>query len=431
MTSPSEEPACTQRAAALPPKTATVRAPHRAQRFLDAAQAIIIEKGSTDFTVQEVVDRSRQSLRSFYLQFDGKHELLLALFEDALSRSADQIRAATSSQKDPLERLKVAVTLLFESSRPDPTAKRPLFTDFAPRLLVSHPSEVNIAHAPLLTLLTELMEAASEAGQLREGINPKRMAAMTMQTVMFVSQHSGDGDDGAATELEGRNQRLEYHRVFGGQLLGQFIRIASATFPAKDVKSQHTVFTREGRADEPVRYQATRQHEGRSFATVAITARQSRVAVATSSICMRAPENGRERQTVDEVPAVVAPDHEVSLDLIRWETRATVDLNASTTGPAAVRGMDAHAGRRPGAGTRPRCLCHGSDAHRNRAAAHGRCRPAWQRHGVHLRCHVPHRLVSPTLPHRRLATAPAQPTAGAWPQPWPRLRADRRRHARR
>jgi AcrR family transcriptional regulator len=163
VTSPSEEPAWKQRAVERSIKTAKLRAAQRVQRFLDAAQAIIIEKGSTDFTVQEVVDRSRQSLRSFYLQFDGKHELLLALFEDALSRSAEQIRAATSGQEAPLERLKVAVTLLFESSRPDPTAKRPLFTDFAPRLLVSHPSEVNIAHAPLLALLTELMEAASEA----------------------------------------------------------------------------------------------------------------------------------------------------------------------------------------------------------------------------------------------------------------------------
>src|SRR4029078_10155101 len=197
VTSPSEEPAWKQRAVERSIKTAKLRAAQRVQRFLDAAQAIIIEKGSTDFTVQEVVDRSRQSLRSFYLQFDGKHELLLALFEDALSRSADQIRAATSSQKDPLERLKVAVQLLFESSRPDPTAKRPLFTDFAPRLLVSHPTEVNIAHAPLLALLTELMEGAAEAGKLRKGINPKRMAAMTMQTVMFVSQHSGDPEDGA------------------------------------------------------------------------------------------------------------------------------------------------------------------------------------------------------------------------------------------
>ncbi|KUI11324.1 TetR family transcriptional regulator [Mycobacterium sp. GA-1285] len=194
MTSPSEEPAWKQRAVERSIKTAKLRAAQRVQRFLDAAQAIIIEKGSTDFTVQEVVDRSRQSLRSFYLQFDGKHELLLALFEDALSRSADQIRAATTTAGEPIERLKVAVQLLFESSRPDPTAKRPLFTDFAPRLLLSHPAEVKVAHAPLLALLTELMEEAGAAGQLREGINPKRMAAMTMQTVMFVAQSNGAED---------------------------------------------------------------------------------------------------------------------------------------------------------------------------------------------------------------------------------------------
>jgi AcrR family transcriptional regulator len=195
VTSPSEEPAWKQRAVERSIKTAKLRAAQRVQRFLDAAQAIIIEKGSTDFTVQEVVDRSRQSLRSFYLQFDGKHELLLALFEDALSRSADQIRAATSSQKDPLERLKIAIELLFESSRPDPTAKRPLFTDFAPRLLVSHPAEVKIAYTPLLALLTELIEEAADAGELRANINPKRMAAMTMQTVTFVAQSGGGSDD--------------------------------------------------------------------------------------------------------------------------------------------------------------------------------------------------------------------------------------------
>ena len=195
MTSPSEEPAWKQRAVERSIKTAKLRAAQRVQRFLDAAQAIIIEKGSTDFTVQEVVDRSRQSLRSFYLQFDGKHELLLALFEDALSRSADQIRAATANHDDPIDRLKVAVELLFESSRPDPTAKRPLFTDFAPRLLVSHPAEVKVAHAPLVTLLAELMEAAGDANELRAGINPRRMAAMTMQTVMFIAQSSGGPDD--------------------------------------------------------------------------------------------------------------------------------------------------------------------------------------------------------------------------------------------
>jgi acyl-CoA thioesterase len=71
--------------------------------------------------------------------------------------------------------------------------------------------------------------------------------------------------DGA--EFEGDSQRLNYHRVFGGQLLGQFIRAASATCPDKTVKSLHAVFAKEGRADDPVRYQVTRHHEGRSFRT--------------------------------------------------------------------------------------------------------------------------------------------------------------------
>ena len=143
----------------------------------------------------------------------------------------------------------------------------------------------------------------------------------------------GEGTGADVTEFEGSNQRLEYHRVFGGQLLAQFIRIATATCPDKDVKSQHAVFSREGRADEPIRYQATRHHEGRSFATITITARQSGGAVATSSICMHTSEDGPEHQTVDEVPPVLGPDHQVALDLIPWETRATVDLNATTTGP--------------------------------------------------------------------------------------------------
>ena len=194
---PADEPTWKQRAVERSTRAAKLRAEQRVQRFLDAAQVIIAEKGSTDFTVQEVVDRSRQSLRSFYQHFDGKHELLLALFEDALRRATEQIRAAAQGQADPLDRLKVAVQLLFELSRPDPAARRPLFTDFAPQLLLSHPAEVRVAHAPLLALLAELLIEASAAGELRAGVNPRRAAALTMQTVMFVAQSAvvSDEDD--------------------------------------------------------------------------------------------------------------------------------------------------------------------------------------------------------------------------------------------
>jgi AcrR family transcriptional regulator len=201
MSTPSEEPAWKQRAVERSTRAAKLRAELRVQRFLDAAQTIVTEKGSTDFTVQEVVDRSRQSLRSFYQHFDGKHELLLALFEDALRRATDQIRAAASGQSDPLDRLMVAVQLLFELSRPDPTARRPLLTDFAPQLLLSHPAEVKVAHAPLLALLTELMEQAGVAGELRPAIKPRRAAALTMQTIMFIAQSSEAPDDEGAHPL--------------------------------------------------------------------------------------------------------------------------------------------------------------------------------------------------------------------------------------
>jgi acyl-CoA thioesterase-2 len=141
---------------------------------------------------------------------------------------------------------------------------------------------------------------------------------------------TGNGD---TAEFVGRNQQLEYHRVFGGQLLSQFLRIGSLTCPDKAVKSQHAVFTREGRADEPIRYRAIRVHDGRSFAAVTITATQSRGVIATASISMHAAEGGLEHQTIAEVGPVLGPEREIGLDLIPWETRATVDLNAATTGP--------------------------------------------------------------------------------------------------
>ena len=58
-----------------------------------------------EFTVQEVVERSGQSLRSFYQYFDGKHELLLALFEESVRATAERLQEMVAEEDDPLERL--------------------------------------------------------------------------------------------------------------------------------------------------------------------------------------------------------------------------------------------------------------------------------------------------------------------------------------
>ncbi|MFZ2175671.1 MAG: acyl-CoA thioesterase domain-containing protein [Rhodococcus sp. (in: high G+C Gram-positive bacteria)] len=137
----------------------------------------------------------------------------------------------------------------------------------------------------------------------------------------------------AVTVFEGSNQHLDYHRLFGGQILGQFVRSAELACPSKHIKSLHALFAREGRAEEPVRYEVTCLHEGRSFATLSVVARQSSRVVATASVSMHAAEDGPDHQTVAEVPPVLTPEYRVNMELIPWEIRSTTDLNS--TAPAA------------------------------------------------------------------------------------------------
>src|SRR5271154_7275415 len=86
--------------------SARLRSEGRGQRFLDAGFELLsrAEPGK-EFTVQEVVDRSGQSLRSFYQYFAGKHELLLALFDEAIRSTADRLEELVARQDTPLERL--------------------------------------------------------------------------------------------------------------------------------------------------------------------------------------------------------------------------------------------------------------------------------------------------------------------------------------
>ena len=75
---------------------ARVRAEKRVQRFLDAALDLMSDSDSKDFTVQQVVERSGQSLRSFYQYFGGKHELLLAVMEESVRQTAAHLEAVVA-----------------------------------------------------------------------------------------------------------------------------------------------------------------------------------------------------------------------------------------------------------------------------------------------------------------------------------------------
>src|SRR5262245_35952690 len=75
---------------------ARARAENRVQRYLDAAFELMNGDSGGDFTVQEVVERSGQSLRGFYQYFAGKHELLLAVFEESIRATAEHLQTVVA-----------------------------------------------------------------------------------------------------------------------------------------------------------------------------------------------------------------------------------------------------------------------------------------------------------------------------------------------
>jgi AcrR family transcriptional regulator len=167
------------------------RAESKVKAFLDAAQELISSDSGEDFTVQEVIERSGQSLRSFYQHFDGKHELLLALFEDAVHTSARQLREAIVTESTPYERLRRFCVEYYRLCQPPAkprSAKKgfaPGFASFAQQLLTGHPQEASHAFAPLTEVLVELLAAAEADGAIRHDLANDRLAGVILQAVMF------------------------------------------------------------------------------------------------------------------------------------------------------------------------------------------------------------------------------------------------------
>src|SRR5215468_7815176 len=149
------------------------RAEQRVQGILDAAFALIDERGTTQFTIQEVVDRSKQSLRGFYQYFEGKDELLFALLEESIRESLDDLRAAVDAESKPLDRLRAFTIRLHEWCEPLGTRRKrgshnrvPL-SEFSLQLALKDPDRLTAAMAPISRMLIELLEAAVAEGSIK------------------------------------------------------------------------------------------------------------------------------------------------------------------------------------------------------------------------------------------------------------------------
>jgi AcrR family transcriptional regulator len=131
-------------------------------------------------------------LRSFYQYFGGKHELLLALFEESVRSTTEVLRARIADEPDAFARLHRFVVEYYRMCRPAPlpsSAKKgptaQVMVDFAQQLLTGHPTEAALAFAPLVSLFGDLLDAAAADGAIRAGLRTSPIAGVVLEAIMF------------------------------------------------------------------------------------------------------------------------------------------------------------------------------------------------------------------------------------------------------
>jgi len=178
-------------------RSARARVHARSDRFVAAGMRLLREKGSTDFTVQDVVDRSRMSIRTFYKYFGSKEDLLLAVYETVVAREAvPRLRKRIARIRDPLLRLKGYIEALVELTEGTGPVGRMLI-HYQNRLAETRPADLATAMKPQFTLLMELIRDIAATQPLRPDLTVETAARLTHYTVLAAVHGRALGSEGA------------------------------------------------------------------------------------------------------------------------------------------------------------------------------------------------------------------------------------------
>lgn len=155
-----------------------LRSMQRAQQIVDAARRLIDAGG--DFTTHQLVREAGIAIQTLYKHFASKDEVMVAVLEDVIAQSVDQLRERGAAIPDPVERLRSYVFSIIGSL--DGTANR-----FIPaehwRLVQLYPDEVEHARQPVADLFLAALQEAVDAGLLAPA-DTAHAAAMTNQLLL-------------------------------------------------------------------------------------------------------------------------------------------------------------------------------------------------------------------------------------------------------
>lgn len=169
-------------------QAARQRSIDRGAGLIRAAATLLERSGGAGFTVQEVAEEAGQSLRTLYLYFESKDDLLLAVFEEGMRAYARIVADAIVDLDDPLDRLAGALLAARRLPEQSPLGVKGGLSRLRLKLSEVDPELVGRAQAPVASVLTDLVAAAVDAGQL-PAIDPEA-ATFLLLTLNTASIHT-------------------------------------------------------------------------------------------------------------------------------------------------------------------------------------------------------------------------------------------------
>jgi AcrR family transcriptional regulator len=177
----------------------------RSNRFMRSALAILAVSGRSDFTVLEVVERSKTSLRSFYQHFSTKDELLLALIDRIMVESTAKWRSDTNG----LDATAALHLLVERISAPAASTKQDSInrglTFYNDHLAEALPTEYARVLSPVHQLVGDIIDRGIAEGVFHPGLNVDVTGTLITQSLLGAMRLRVLGAGLSGTPVEGEH----------------------------------------------------------------------------------------------------------------------------------------------------------------------------------------------------------------------------------
>ncbi len=149
------------------------------QRILDAAVEEFRRVGVDAANIGAIAQAAGVSRPTFYKNFPTKEDVMVEHQIQASRLAAEMIQDAVSDSATTRAFTNRFVDAAFDVvAAADPTIRRELF-----RSIIKAPPPLDRIHQPLFGLLFDHFKLAKRRGEIRDGVNPKLIATVFLQTV--------------------------------------------------------------------------------------------------------------------------------------------------------------------------------------------------------------------------------------------------------